>query len=46
MIRKIKSYSDEFKTKIILEVLREEKSITQIAGKYEVPPTTIQSWKE
>ena len=45
-MRILKNYSDEFKVKVILELIREESSLSQIASKYEVPATTIHGWKE
>lgn len=31
-------YTAEFKTKVVLEVLREEQTVNEIAGKYEISP--------
>lgn len=45
MKKKASGYSAELKTKVVLEILREEKTIPEIAQKYEVPPTTIRDWK-
>jgi transposase len=38
-------YTPEFKTKVVLEVLREEHTVNEIAGKYEVSPVMISRWK-
>jgi transposase len=38
-------YTPEFKTKVVLEVLKEEQTINEIAGKYEVSPIMISRWK-
>jgi transposase len=38
-------YTAEFKTKIVLEVLREEQTLNQIAAKYELNPQMISQWK-
>jgi putative transposase len=38
-------YTPEFKTKVVLEVLREEQTVNEIAGKYEVSPVMISRWK-
>jgi len=38
-------YTAEFKTKVVLEVLREEQTLNQIAGKYELNPQMISQWK-
>jgi len=40
-----KVYSAEQKTKIVLETLKEDQTIGQIASKYEVTTKTIQNWK-
>lgn len=42
--RKVKEYSAEFKTKVVLEVLKEEQTQAEIASKYKIPPSTIPSW--
>ena len=42
---KRKQYSAEFKTKVVLEVLREEKTINEIASLYEVSPVVASRWK-
>ena len=41
-----KKYPDELRKKIILEVLREESTIAEIASKYEVHPISIRDWKK
>lgn len=38
-------YTAEFKTKVVLEVLREEQTVNEIAGKYEVSPVMLSRWK-
>ncbi len=40
-----KKYSDEFKTKVILECLREEMTINELGAKHEVHPVSIKDWK-
>ena len=40
-----KSYSDEQKARIVIEVLREEKTINEIARHYNVHPKTVQQWR-
>ncbi len=45
-MKKHKRHTDEEKTKIILEVLREDQTINEIASKYEVHPKSIQDWKK
>lgn len=44
-MRNRKSYSPEFKTQVVLEVLREEKSMAQVASENEVHPNLIAQWK-
>jgi len=41
-----KSYTSEYKTKLILEVLREEETINELASKYEVHPNQLLRWKK
>lgn len=38
-------YTAEFKTKVVLEVLREEQTVNEIAAKYELSPVMISRWK-
>jgi len=38
-------YTPEFKTKVVLEVLREEQTVNEIAGKHELSPVMISRWK-
>lgn len=38
-------YTAEFKTKIVLEVLREEQTVNEIASKYELSPVMVSRWK-
>ncbi len=39
------SYTNDFKTKIAIEILREETSIAKIAKKYNIEPFLIRKWK-
>jgi len=41
-----KTFSAEFKTKVVLELLEGEQTINQIASKYDVTAKSIQSWKK
>lgn len=43
---KRKSYSNEFKAKVVLEVLENNATINEIASKYNVLPKSIQQWKK
>ncbi|HHV63295.1 MAG TPA: transposase [Firmicutes bacterium] len=40
-----KNYPADFKAKVILEILKEEKSISQISAEYGVHPTQLNRWK-
>lgn len=41
-----KKFSKDFKAKVALEAHRGEKTIAEIASKYEVHPAQINSWKK
>ena len=41
-----KSYSGKFKGKVALEAVKEEKTIAELAGHYEVHPTQVKAWKQ
>jgi transposase len=41
MSRKRKQYSPEFKAKVALLAIKNEETIAQLAGRYEVHPTVI-----
>jgi len=43
---KRKHYTKQEKTKIVLELLREEKTAAQIASEYGVHPTMLGQWKK
>jgi transposase-like protein len=40
-----KQFSNEFKAKVALEALKNEKTIAELASQYEVHPTQITSWR-
>src|SRR3989338_5109954 len=44
--RQIKRYDSEFKVKVVLEALKEELTINELATKYEVIPANIRNWKQ
>ena len=46
MSTKRKSYSADFKAKLVLEVLEGEKTVNEIASKYEILPTSLKNWKK
>ncbi|KUK52316.1 MAG: Transposase protein [Desulfotomaculum sp. 46_296] len=39
-------YSAEYKTKVVLEVLREEATLNEIAAKYGISPVMLSRWKQ
>jgi len=41
-----KSYTPEFKAKVIVELLREEMTLSQLASKYEIHPNQLTRWKK
>lgn len=46
MSRKRKTYSADFKAKVVLEVLEGEKTLNEIASRYDLLPKNIQNWKK
>jgi transposase-like protein len=46
MSRTRKQYSPEFKLKAVLEILKGEKTATQLAGELEVHPVVLAEWKK
>jgi transposase len=40
-----KHYTASFKAQVVQELLKEEKTIAQIAAEYEVHPTQLRQWK-
>lgn len=40
-----KQYTAAFKTRVIQELFKEEKTLAQIAGEYEVHPTQLKNWR-
>ena len=45
MSNKKRTHTSAFKTKIVLEALREEKSIAELSVKYKITPKNIHNWK-
>ena len=41
-----KNYTTDYKTKAVLELLREELTVAQVASKYEVHRTQLNQWKK
>ncbi len=46
MAKRGESISAEFKFKVVLETLREESSLAEVASKYDVTSKSIQNWKK
>ena len=42
---KRRKFTSKFKTKVILEVLKERDTVKQICQKYELSPQVVNSWK-
>jgi transposase-like protein len=41
-----KKYSAEFKAKVALEAIKEQRTVNEIASEYGVHPTQISQWKK
>jgi len=46
MAKTKKQYSPEFKLKVVLEILKGEKTATQLAGEVGVHPVVLSDWKK
>ena len=44
-MKKRKSYTSGFKTKVVLEVIQERETVQEIGRKYDLHPSQISSWK-
>jgi transposase-like protein len=42
---KRRNFSSEFKTKVVLELLREERTLGEIAAAYEINPNQLTNWR-
>ena len=43
---KRKTYSADFEAKLVLEVLKSDKTLNEISSQYEVLPKSLQLWKK
>lgn len=41
-----KTFTSDFKAKVVLEILKEEKSISQLSSEYEVHANQLGKWKK
>ena len=41
-----KKFSPDLKTQVVLEILREEKTMAQISSEYGIHPTQLKQWKK
>lgn len=41
-----KTYSPEFKARVVREILKEEKTLSQIAAHYEIHPNLAGQWRD
>lgn len=45
MSKKRRNYPPEFKAQIVLELLREEKTVNELAAQHQISPVVISRWK-
>ena len=45
-MQKNKSYSNEYKFKVVLEMVRSDLTLSEIISKYQVPRSVISRWKK
>jgi len=45
-LRKRRTYDDNFKARVALEAIKGERTISEIAGQFEVHPNQIIKWKK
>lgn len=45
-MKKRRSFTPEFKAEVVLELLREEKELNQLAIEHEIAPNMLRNWKK
>jgi transposase-like protein len=45
-MKKRRIFSPEFKTQVVLELLREEKELNQLASEHDIAPNVLRNWKK
>ena len=45
-MRKRRSFTPEFKTQVVLELLREEKELNQLATEHDIAPNMLCAWNK
>lgn len=45
MSKKRRNHTPEFKAQVVLELLREEMTVNELAAKYQISPVLISRWK-
>lgn len=46
MSKKYKTYTPEFKAKVVKELLKEQKTLAELSSEYGIPTKTIQNWHQ
>lgn len=46
MSQKRRQFSASFKTKVVLEALKEREALNELASRYEIQPNQITTWKK
>jgi len=46
MQKKRTRYNEDFKAKVAIEALKEQKTINEIAGEYQIHPNQVSAWKK
>lgn len=44
-MKKRKQYSAAFKLKVVLEALKEEKTVSELSSQFEIHPTMLNAWR-